>query len=111
MAETIISYDKWINGKPYPVSFTICDICKTRYLDPEEAINCENSAFEPKFRLGDKVALNYKCESYPDTEGVVLECTPKPPRKGSKKHQVEYKVIFLGSTEDIFNERELHLLV
>lgn len=110
MPYTKICYDKWIDGKPYPMSYTYCEVCGTRYPDPTDAVNCEKAEFSPKFKLGEKVGLNYESEEYPG-EGIVLEVTPGPPRKGSTKHTVKYKVIFIGHTEDTFFERELHLLV
>ena len=107
MPETKICYDRWIDGKPYPMSYTICDICGTRYIDPVDAVSCEKASFNPKFRLGDKVILKYDSDDYPKEPGVVLEVTPHPPRKGSNKHTIMYKVIFIGTTEDQFFEREL----
>lgn len=109
MPTTQISYDRWINGKPYPMTYTVCDTCKERYMDPAQAVACEETAYAPKFKIGDKVRLSYQCDDFPDDDGVVLEVTPRPPRKGSNTHSVEYKVIFPGVTEDIFKERELIL--
>lgn len=106
MAETKISYDKWINGKPYPVTYTTCDVCHERYTDPEDAIHCESLPFNPKFSISDRVKLKYDCEDYP-SEGVIIEVTPRAPRKKGVTHTVMYRVIFPDSSEDLFFEREL----
>lgn len=107
MAETKICYDRWINGKPYPITYTYCDTCHEKYIDPVDAITCESMSFEPKYTVGDRVKLAYVCDDVPNTEGVILEVIPKPGMKGSKKHRVEYRVVFKDYGEDLFREREL----
>lgn len=107
MAETKIYYDKWINGKPYPMTYTLCDVCHERYIDPEDAINCESSPFEPKFKLSDRVVLKYDCPDYPEEGGIIIDIIPKPPRAKGCNHRVLYKVVFPGIGEDTFFEREL----
>lgn len=107
MPETKICYDRWIDGKPYPMTYTVCDKCKTRYTDPADAVRCEKSALNPIFKVGESVKLAYSYRGCPSDKGIVLDIKPMPPRKGSEVHNILYRVIFLGEYEDEFFEREL----
>jgi hypothetical protein len=110
MPNTKICYDKWYNGKPYPITYIICDICGAKYTDPDDAFACEARSFEPKFNVGDKVKVKYPCE-YDDKEGIVLEVKATVGPKHSTIHVPEYTVMFPGIGNDVFKERELSLVL
>lgn len=106
MPSTKICYDRWYNDKPFPITYIVCDKCGAKYTDPDDAFNCENKVYDPKFKIGDKVTVKYDCE-YNGVEGIILDVKATSGPKHSDIHIPEYTVMFPGIGNDNFKEREL----